>query len=54
VKLTHLRERPLATLAWRHGWEWIAVEGLVQLAGPDDPGPRSPVRVGVEMQAGSP
>lgn len=36
VKLTQLRERPRATLAWRHGWDWIAVEGSVQLAGPDD------------------
>lgn len=36
VKLTQLRERPRATLAWRHGWDWIAVEGPVQLAGPDD------------------
>jgi PPOX class probable F420-dependent enzyme len=36
LKLTHLRERPWATLAWRHGWDWIAVEGSVELAGPDD------------------
>jgi hypothetical protein len=35
-KLTYLRQRPLATLAWRHGWDWIAVEGPVELAGPDD------------------
>lgn len=37
VKLTQLRERPRATLAWRHAWAWVAVEGSVQLAGPDDP-----------------
>jgi PPOX class probable F420-dependent enzyme len=35
-KLTHLRERPQATLHWRHGWDWVAAEGTVELAGPDD------------------
>lgn len=39
LKLTHLRERPHATLHWRHGWDWVAVEGPVELAGPDDPWP---------------
>ena len=36
VKLAHLRDRPRATLAWRYSWDWIAVEGPVELAGPDD------------------
>lgn len=36
AKLTHLREDPYATLVFRAGWEWVAVEGPVQLAGPDD------------------
>ena len=35
-KLTHLRERPRASLMWRHGWDWVTVEGTVELAGPDD------------------
>ena len=37
VKLRHLRERPYATLVFRAGWNWVAVEGGVELAGPDDP-----------------
>ena len=36
AKLTHLREDPYATLVFRAGWEWVAVEGPVQIAGPDD------------------
>ncbi|SRR6266568_1335919 len=36
-KLANLRARPHATIAFRSGWEWIAVEGDVELAGPDDP-----------------
>lgn len=36
LKLTHLRERPQATVHWRHGWDWVVVEGTVELAGPDD------------------
>jgi PPOX class probable F420-dependent enzyme len=35
-KLTHLRARPHATLVARAGWEWAAVEGDVELIGPDD------------------
>jgi PPOX class probable F420-dependent enzyme len=35
-KLALLRERPQATLTWRSGWDWITVEGTVELAGPDD------------------
>ncbi len=37
AKKAHLRARPHATLTFRAGWEWIAVEGGVELAGPDDP-----------------
>ena len=35
VKLANLRARPQVTLTFRHGWEWIAVEGRAELAGPD-------------------
>lgn len=36
AKLTNLRADPRATLVFRAGWEWIAVRGPVELAGPDD------------------
>jgi len=36
-KLTDIRERPQATVVFRSGWEWIAVEGNAELAGPLDP-----------------
>ena len=36
-KHANLRRRPRATLVFRAGWEWVAVEGPVDLAGPDDP-----------------
>ena len=36
LKLTHLRARPWAALSWRHGLDWVTVEGDVDLAGPDD------------------
>jgi PPOX class probable F420-dependent enzyme len=36
-KLAHLRARPRATIVVRSGWQWAAAEGLVQIAGPDDP-----------------
>jgi PPOX class probable F420-dependent enzyme len=35
-KLAHLRARPNATVVARSGWEWVAVEGTTELAGPDD------------------
>jgi hypothetical protein len=38
-KLVHLRARPRATIVVRAGWQWSAVEGPVDLAGPDDPLP---------------
>ena len=35
-KLADLRDRPRVTLLFRSGWEWLAVEGVAELAGPDD------------------
>jgi PPOX class probable F420-dependent enzyme len=37
AKLANLRKDPRATLVFRSGWEWFAVRGPVELAGPDDP-----------------
>jgi len=34
-----LREHPRATITLRAGWQWAAVDGPVELAGPDDPLP---------------
>jgi PPOX class probable F420-dependent enzyme len=39
AKLANLRRTPSATLVFRAGWEWVAVSGPVELAGPDDPLP---------------
>ncbi len=36
-KLVHLRRHPRATVVLRAGFRWAAVEGPVELAGPDDP-----------------
>ena len=36
-KLTNLRAHPYVTVVFRSGWEWVAVEGHAELAGPDDP-----------------
>jgi PPOX class probable F420-dependent enzyme len=36
VKHTNLRARPRVTVVFRVSWEWAAVEGDVDLAGPDD------------------
>ena len=44
VKLVNLRSDPRATLVFRTGWEWIAVRGPVDLAGPDDRLPGLPGR----------
>jgi PPOX class probable F420-dependent enzyme len=38
-KLANLRARPRVTVVARVGWEWAAVEGPVDLVGPDDPLP---------------
>jgi hypothetical protein len=35
-KLQHLRRDRRATVVFRVGWEWVAVEGTVELAGPND------------------
>ena len=35
-KLEHLRARRAATVVFRSGWDWVAVEGDVELIGPDD------------------
>ena len=39
IKLANLRARPQVTATFRNGWQWAAVEGQAQLAGPDDPHP---------------
>jgi PPOX class probable F420-dependent enzyme len=39
AKLVNLRSRPRATIVVRAGWQWTAVEGPAELAGPDDPLP---------------
>jgi PPOX class probable F420-dependent enzyme len=39
VKLASLRARPQVTAAFRDGWQWAAVEGHAESAGPDDPRP---------------
>ena len=36
-KLRYLRESGRAAVVFRHGWDWVAVEGPVQLVGPEDP-----------------
>lgn len=36
AKLVNLRRRPHAAVVFRAGWQWVAVEGAVTLAGPDD------------------
>jgi PPOX class probable F420-dependent enzyme len=35
-KHENLRRRPRAPVVFRAGWEWVAVEGPVDLAGPED------------------
>jgi PPOX class probable F420-dependent enzyme len=37
AKLRRLRLQPRATVTVRAAWEWVTVEGPVELAGPDDP-----------------
>ena len=36
-RLRNLRSRPRASIVLRAGWRWSGVEGVVELAGPDDP-----------------
>jgi hypothetical protein len=38
-KLERLRKRPYMNVVARAGWQWAAVEGGVELAGPADPMP---------------
>jgi len=35
-KLRNLRARPRATVLFRSGWDWVTIEGTVELSGPDD------------------
>jgi hypothetical protein len=37
VKLTYLRRSGRANVVFHRGWEWVAAEGPVTIAGPDDP-----------------
>ena len=39
VKLANLRARPQIAVTFRDGWRWATVEGIAELAGPDDPQP---------------
>jgi PPOX class probable F420-dependent enzyme len=39
VKLANLRQRPQIAVTFRDGWRWATVEGIAELAGPDDPRP---------------
>ena len=36
-KLHNLRADPRATIVVRAGWQWVTVEGTVDIVGPDDP-----------------
>ncbi len=38
-KVVNLRANGVATLVFRSGWEWVAMRGSIELAGPDDPHP---------------
>lgn len=38
-KLVNLRANPRITVVVRAGWQWAAVEGHIELVGPDDPRP---------------
>jgi hypothetical protein len=35
-KLANLRARPVTTVVFRSGWDWVSIEGDVDLIGPDD------------------
>jgi hypothetical protein len=35
-KLPNLRRRPRVTVVFRSGWEWVTIEGVAELVGPDD------------------
>ncbi len=38
-KLANWRARPRTALVAKQGWQWVAVEGAVDIIGPDDPQP---------------
>ncbi len=42
ARLRHLGRDPRITLCARRGWEWIAVDGTAELAGPDHDHPGVP------------
>lgn len=42
ARLVHLRRDPWITLAVRRNWDWVAVEGRAELAGPNDEHPAVP------------
>ena len=42
-KLVRLRQRSFLTVVFRSGWDWIAIEGSAELAGPEDDQPDWPV-----------
>ena len=37
AKLSNLRARPQVNVAFKAGWQWVAVEGTTEIIGPDDP-----------------
>jgi PPOX class probable F420-dependent enzyme len=39
AKLSNLRVRPEVAVTFRDGWRWATVEGIAEIAGPDDPQP---------------
>ena len=39
AKLSNLRERPQINVAFRSGWQWVAVEGTAEIIGPNHPHP---------------
>lgn len=39
AKLRNLRTHPTATLVFRSGWHWAAIQGAAELIGPDNPHP---------------
>ncbi len=39
AKLAHLRSRPYSNVVFRASWEWVSIEGVTTIIGPDDPSP---------------
>ncbi len=52
AKLANLRRRPRATLVFQTGWEWVAVAGPVDLAGPHDDLPGLDPQAGPQQRGG--